>query len=200
MMFWYDHNMGWWGYAGMSIGMVLFWGLLILGIVALVRYGISDRRDVPPLPLTPPPPSPEQILADRFAGRQPPRWLDEGIATMADSARKQTLHVRDCQDALRRGTALRIIDVLALEQFSSARQVPAFYGQSLSLVQFLTAADRPETLLRFAEAALENGYDRALRQHYRIDGVAALEREWRKFAANGHGQPASLVRTVGRQQ
>jgi hypothetical protein len=25
MMFWYDHNMGWWGWAGMGIGMVLFW-------------------------------------------------------------------------------------------------------------------------------------------------------------------------------
>ena len=61
-MFWYDHNMGWWGYAGMGIGMVLFWALLILGIVALIRLstGDDDRRPSPP-------PSPEQVLADRFA-------------------------------------------------------------------------------------------------------------------------------------
>ena len=26
-MFWFDHNMGWWGYAGMGAGMVLFWAL-----------------------------------------------------------------------------------------------------------------------------------------------------------------------------
>ena len=32
MMFWYDHDMGWWGYAGMGVGMVLFWGLIIVGI------------------------------------------------------------------------------------------------------------------------------------------------------------------------
>lgn len=140
------------------------------------------------------------VLADRFAGRQPPRWLDEGIATLADSARKQALHFRDCQDALRGGTALRLINVLELEQFASAQQVPAFYGQSLSLVRFLAAADRPETVLQFVESALETGYDHALRQHYGIDSVAALEREWRDFAANGHGQPASLIRTVGHQQ
>ena len=87
-MFWYDHNMGWWGYAGMGIGMVLFWGLLILGIVALVRYGISDRRDVPPQPLTPPPPSPEQILADRFArGEISETEYRDRLAVLRDHAR-----------------------------------------------------------------------------------------------------------------
>lgn len=33
-MFWFDHNMGWWGYAGMGAGMVLFWALVVAGIVA----------------------------------------------------------------------------------------------------------------------------------------------------------------------
>lgn len=36
MMVWNDHNMGWWGWAGMGIGMVLFWALVIAGIIALV--------------------------------------------------------------------------------------------------------------------------------------------------------------------
>jgi putative membrane protein len=61
-MFWYDHNMGWWGYTGMGIGMVLFWALLIVGIVALIRLSSPDEnRDVSP------PSSPGQILAERFA-------------------------------------------------------------------------------------------------------------------------------------
>ncbi len=64
-MFWYDHNMGWWGYAGMGIGMVLFWALLIVGIVALVRFGTADRQSQTFAPQSPP--SPEQVLADRFA-------------------------------------------------------------------------------------------------------------------------------------
>lgn len=45
MMVWNDHNMGWWGWAGMGIGMVLFWALVIAGIIALVVYTTGDRRD-----------------------------------------------------------------------------------------------------------------------------------------------------------
>lgn len=61
-MFWYHHNMGWWGYAGMGVGMVLFWALLILGIIALIRMSTRDENR-----RLPPPPSPEQVLAERFA-------------------------------------------------------------------------------------------------------------------------------------
>jgi putative membrane protein len=61
MMFWYDHDMGWWGYAGMGIGMVLFWALIVAGIVALVMYVVGDKRNQQA------PPSPNQILAERFA-------------------------------------------------------------------------------------------------------------------------------------
>jgi len=67
MMFWYDHNMGGWGWAGMGVGMVLFWALLIAGIVALVAYINGDRQDrrIPPgITATA---SPEQMLAARFA-------------------------------------------------------------------------------------------------------------------------------------
>lgn len=66
MMYWFDHDMGW-GYAGMGIGMVLFWALLVAGIIALVMFvsgGLQTR---------PSPPSPEQILAARFAGRRSAR-------------------------------------------------------------------------------------------------------------------------------
>ncbi len=67
MMFWYDHNMGWWGWAGMGIGMVLFWALLIAGIVALVAYISGDRNERQIPGGTTPTASPEQVLAARFA-------------------------------------------------------------------------------------------------------------------------------------
>lgn len=44
MMFWYGHDMGGWGYAGMAIGMVLFWALIVVGIFALIRYAGGDQR------------------------------------------------------------------------------------------------------------------------------------------------------------
>ena len=65
MMFWYGTGVNGWGYALMSIGMVLFWGLVIVGIIALVRYLARSGQHT-----TPPPQvraTPEQVLAERFA-------------------------------------------------------------------------------------------------------------------------------------
>ncbi|UGT72393.1 SHOCT domain-containing protein [Nocardia gipuzkoensis] len=64
MMFWYDHDMSGWGYAWMGIGMVVFWAVLITGFVLLVKYATQTGRTQPP---GQPPPTAEQILAERFA-------------------------------------------------------------------------------------------------------------------------------------
>jgi putative membrane protein len=61
MMFWYGYGMNGWGYALMTISMVLFWGLVIFGVVALVRY--LARGDLPTTTRL----TPEQLLADQFA-------------------------------------------------------------------------------------------------------------------------------------
>ncbi len=53
MMFWYDHGMSGWGYAGMAIGMVRF------------SAGSSQPGPGPRYPVYPE--SPEQVLAARFA-------------------------------------------------------------------------------------------------------------------------------------
>ena len=66
-MYWYGSGMSGWGYALMTISMVLFWGAVIFGIVALVRY---VGRGVPPAsgpPPAQPPRSAEGLLAERFA-------------------------------------------------------------------------------------------------------------------------------------
>ncbi|WP_285580042.1 SHOCT domain-containing protein [Actinoallomurus iriomotensis] len=56
--------MGAWGYGFMTISVVLFWAVLILGVVALVRYlGRSGQRDGTSSAR----PTPEQLLAERFA-------------------------------------------------------------------------------------------------------------------------------------
>lgn len=66
-MFWYDHDISGWGYAGMAIGMVLFLALVIVAIIALIRSGIGNAspRGVNQSPLYTE--SPEQLLAARFA-------------------------------------------------------------------------------------------------------------------------------------
>jgi putative membrane protein len=61
MMWWYGNGISGWGYALMTVSMVLFWALVIFGVIALFRYlGRSDRS-------TAIRPTPEQVLAERFA-------------------------------------------------------------------------------------------------------------------------------------
>ena len=70
MMYWYGSGMSGWGYALMTVSMILFWGAVIFGIAALVRY--FGRSGQPPAAPSPPqsaesPSSPERLLAERFA-------------------------------------------------------------------------------------------------------------------------------------
>lgn len=122
------------------------------------------------------------VMADRFLGRQPPHWFDEGVAMLADARDKQLLHERDCRDALATGRSLPLSTLLQLEQFTSPDQLPAFYGQSLSLVRMLSQDRKPETLLHFAADSQEVGYVQALRRHYGIGSVHELEARWRAHA------------------
>jgi putative membrane protein len=61
MMWWYGPGMNGWGYVLMTASMVLFWALVIFGVIALARYlGRADRA-------TAAQPTPEEVLAERFA-------------------------------------------------------------------------------------------------------------------------------------
>lgn len=69
MMFWYDHNIGGWGWFGMSLSMIVFWTLIVTAFVLLLRS--LNRGPSEGTGSTTPPPSaartPEQQLAGRFA-------------------------------------------------------------------------------------------------------------------------------------
>ena len=63
MMHW-GNGMGGWGMLLMTVSALLFWGLIIFGIVLMVRYvGPGGRAG----PVTGQPSTPQQILAGRFA-------------------------------------------------------------------------------------------------------------------------------------
>ena len=62
-MMWWDHGWGWGDWLGMSLMMLVFWGLVIWLIVWLVRTS-SAKRDTT---TTPAATRPEDVLAERFA-------------------------------------------------------------------------------------------------------------------------------------
>jgi putative membrane protein len=61
MMWCYRPGMDGWGYGLMTVNMVLFWALVIFGVVALIRYlNRGDRNTIAR-------PGPEELLAERYA-------------------------------------------------------------------------------------------------------------------------------------
>ncbi len=63
MMYW-GNGMGVWGMVLMTVSTLLFWGLLIAGVVALVRY---TGRGTPQAGSASDAATPQRILAERFA-------------------------------------------------------------------------------------------------------------------------------------
>ncbi|MEU0836271.1 SHOCT domain-containing protein [Streptomyces sp. NPDC056231] len=70
-MMWYDGRWGWGGWFFMAVIMVVFWSLVIVGVVALIHYLTRTRRSYQPGPR----PDEaawgsrraEDLLAERFA-------------------------------------------------------------------------------------------------------------------------------------
>lgn len=63
----WNHGMGGWGYAGMAVGMVLLWTLIVMGIIALIRFGAGASQPRAIGGYRPHSQSPGQLLASRFA-------------------------------------------------------------------------------------------------------------------------------------
>lgn len=90
-MFWYGNGMNGWGYALMTIGTVLFWALIIAGVVALFRYvGRGTQQPAPP-PWNTHRSTPEQLLAERFANGE----IDEAeyqrkLDTLSEKSKQQS--------------------------------------------------------------------------------------------------------------
>ena len=59
MMWQYGNGMGGWGFGLMTVGNLLVWALIVVGVIALLRH-LSRGSAVPR-------PTAEELLAERFA-------------------------------------------------------------------------------------------------------------------------------------
>lgn len=119
------------------------------------------------------------VLADRFPSAPPPRWADEGLATLFDAPGKQQGHEADFRAAAAHGQAWSLTDLLALDldPADTGRQ-RVFYGQSASLVRWLLARRDGPTFLRFLDDVATRGLEAALGEHYGLATITELERAW----------------------
>ena len=122
------------------------------------------------------------ILADCFGGRVVPRWIDEGAALLADPAEKRLRHKAEMDQAIADRLAFRVVELMTLEDYPANNRWGAFYGQSLSLVEYLTEQRSSDEFIRFVQLSFDKGYDASLREVYGLADVNALERHWKTRA------------------
>lgn len=136
------------------------------------------------------------VVADYFGGKQLPRWADEGMAILADSSQKRRLHQRDLQSAIVQRQSFHAAELLAVTDYPAHARIPAFYGQSASLVAYLCRRESPAKFLEFVQLAMQQGHEHSIREVYGIAGHAELEQLWRAdlaAAVDFHGFQLALA-------
>lgn len=133
------------------------------------------------------------IIADRIDRSRIPAWADEGMAVLADTPEKQALHLADFRAGIQADSAFRTSELMAMNDYPHPERMGIFYGQSVSLVNYLVRRESPAKFLQFVELSIRNGYDTALRKVYQIESVAQLESLWRKSLNSGEISFASYA-------
>ena len=119
------------------------------------------------------------VLKERFKAKSLPRWADEGVATLADSAAKLGRHRQDLYTAIANSTTFPAIAIMTMEAYPPPDRFGVFYGQSVSLAEYLVKKNGPHRFVEFMEEASNRGYDSALQQCYEIANTGELDRQWR---------------------
>ncbi len=118
------------------------------------------------------------VLGERFGGHALPRWADEGIAMLSESAEKHRERLESLQQILARQSAITLADLIKCNRVPSPQLRDAFYGQSLGLSSLLVRKSTPAKFADFVEESITVGVDLALERHYNLKNVAALQVEW----------------------
>jgi hypothetical protein len=124
------------------------------------------------------------VLGERFGGRSLPRWADEGIAMLSESAEKHRERRENLQEILAGRPTMSMLELVSTSRLPAPHLRDAYYGQSLALSSLLVRKKTPAKFADFVEESLVSGMDRALRQHYAINGMAALQLEWNEWVRN----------------
>ena len=122
------------------------------------------------------------LMADAFAGKELPRWADEGMAMQADLPDKLARHSRDLNEAIQRRQDFHVGELLTEPNYPTGNGRAVFYGESASLVGFLTSRRPAADFVAFVRRADDEGYDAALHEMYGIKDVGQLEDLWKSHA------------------
>lgn len=122
------------------------------------------------------------VLLSRFPGKVPP-WIDEGIACRYDDPEKKAIRKDVLAWYRETGNWPSLNDTILLERIPSWDH--ASYAVSESVVEYLLSIGKKEQLLAAMVDAHDKGWDNALRLHYKLDGIPALDKAWKAWIKKG---------------
>jgi tetratricopeptide (TPR) repeat protein len=133
------------------------------------------------------------VLAGNFGNLEVPRWADEGVAVLTEPVEKIEQHRRNLGKSQKEGLLVPVRDLMTLQDYPQARQITAFYAQSVILVEFLSQKHGPQVFIEFLRDGLKDGYETALRKHYGWSH-AELQANWDQHVASSGRQTVAAGR------
>lgn len=138
-----------------------------------------------------------------FVGTQGeiPMWLDEGIAQW-EEPEKRAMAKKISRYLVYAGKDYHIQDLTTMnvQNVQDTEKVHFFYMQAISLVDYLIGTYGSRSFTEFCRA-LRDGkkFDDALRTGYpgSIGSLGELDAKWRKYAAQGEGNPPEIYKKGG---
>jgi tetratricopeptide (TPR) repeat protein len=131
------------------------------------------------------------VLAGHFGRKPLPRWADEGLAILSEPPERIARHTRILPRAYQEGRVFGVAQLLELEDYPHPQYMDVFYGQSASIVQYLSDMRGPHVFAEFLRSAPREGYEAGLRRHYGLRNYAELEQRWTQAVFAGKGNTAA---------
>lgn len=123
------------------------------------------------------------VLIGNFGAWTLPRWADEGIAVLSEPrAKVKKEHFDDLARHRHNGKLFPLSQLMRQNDYPEAHLIRVFFGQSVSLVDFLVKEKGPRVFTQFVRDGLRDGYEPALQRHYGYRSIADMEQRWIQFA------------------
>lgn len=124
-----------------------------------------------------------------------PRWADEGGAVLSEDDIEKNRHDMLVRQILNSpGRAMPLRRLFALREYPG--DVMVLYAEGYSVAQFLVDGSSRPAFLAFVAHGMHEGWDNAVRTHYRYQNVEELEQAWLAHLRNTRRQPAQLARNT----
>lgn len=123
------------------------------------------------------------IFASHF--RRPlPRWADEGGATSVEHSSEKNKHKRMLMQFLRSGRGIAFNRMFAMTEYP--RDIMPLYAQGYTLAELLIQrGGRPKYLAFLADGMRDNQWSAAVKKHYGIENLGALQQTWLAWVQQG---------------